>query len=163
MDQIGLYWFQSLQQFRPYCSKMLKTKHTPQPGVSSHYNQSIIFNFYLTCQCGCQRHNVWAPVFYSCYGICILPKFLRRHKGRMIINVTATTRIRPSTYHALCKTFEKYHEHTSNPSWHFSHSSLIARCANSCIGTLFSYVCNKHHRLVLENSRFRTKGCCSGN
>jgi len=126
MDQIGLYWLQSLQQFRPYCSKMLKTKHTPQPGVSSHYNQSIIFNFYLTCQCGCQRHNVWAPVFYSCYGICILPKFLRRHKGRMIINVTATTRIRPSTYHALCKTFEKYHEHTSNPSWHSSHSSLIA-------------------------------------
>lgn len=130
MDDNDLYWFWSLQWFRPSCSKMLKTKHTPKPGVDSHNKDSTIFNFYLTCQCGCQRCNVWAPVFYSCNSICILPKFLRRHKGRMIPNVTATTRIRPSTYHALYKTFKKYHEHTPEPFWHSSNSAdLFDRCS----------------------------------
>lgn len=67
----------------------------------------------------------WAPVFYTHNGIYILPKFLRRHKGRMIPNVTTTTRIRPSTYHALYKTLKKYREHTLNPLWFSSHLVIL--------------------------------------
>lgn len=76
----------------------------------------------MSCQCGCQCHDVWAPLFYSHNDVFILPKFLRRHKGRIIPNVTVTTRIRPSTYHALYKRIERTHEHTLNPLCFFSHS-----------------------------------------
>lgn len=87
----------------------------------------------LSCRGGCQWHDVWAPLFCSHNGICILPKFLRRHKGRIIPNVTVTTRIRPSTYHALYKTLKKktnQHEHTLNPFWFSSHSAILFDCCS---------------------------------
>lgn len=67
-------------------------------------NESIFFLLQSNCQFGHQWHDIWVPLFDSHDGIFILPKFFRRHKGRIIQSVTATTRIRPSTYHSLYKT-----------------------------------------------------------
>lgn len=66
--------------------------------------------------------------FDSRDGIFTLPKFLRRHKGRIIKTVTPTTRIRPSTYHSLYKTLETHHEHNLKTFSGFLHSVILFDC-----------------------------------